>query len=227
MTGFPGRVMIPLALTEGVRGDGETVGERLRRLRLSQGLSQRDLSDRGVSYAYISRIEAGARRPSVRALRMLARKLGVSADYLETGSEISATDQRELELAEAELALHVDHAEIPLASIEAILQESEVLGDTITGTRARIALGLAAARRGDFTAAISYLEPVVGTDLVDAASRPDVYATLGHAYAAIGDPRQAVDLFERGLAEVGQLAPNDAAARIRFSTYLSHALAAL
>src|SRR4051812_38937004 len=64
----------------------ETIGERLRRLRLERGLSQRELSEPGVSYAYISRIEGGARRPSVKALRMLARKLGVSADYLETGS---------------------------------------------------------------------------------------------------------------------------------------------
>ena len=52
----------------------ESIGERLKRLRLERGLSQRDLSSPGVSYAYISRIEAGARSPSVKALRMLARK---------------------------------------------------------------------------------------------------------------------------------------------------------
>ena len=36
----------------------ETVGQRLRRLRLERGLSQRQLAAPGVSYAYISRIEA-------------------------------------------------------------------------------------------------------------------------------------------------------------------------
>src|ERR671934_1969555 len=90
--------------TEGV---AETIGQRLRRLRLERGLSQRELSERGVSYAYISRIEAGARRPSVKALRMLARKLRVSADYLETGSEIRDTDERELQIADAELELRL------------------------------------------------------------------------------------------------------------------------
>ena len=85
----------------------ETIGQRLRRLRLEHGLSQRELSSPGVSYAYISRIEAGARRPSVKALRMLARKLGVSADYLETGSEIRDVDERELRIADAELALRL------------------------------------------------------------------------------------------------------------------------
>jgi len=77
----------------------ETVGERLKRLRREQGLAQRDLSGPGISYAYISRIEAGARRPSVKALRMLARKLGVTAQYLETGSQVADSDARELRVA--------------------------------------------------------------------------------------------------------------------------------
>ena len=67
---------------------GETIGQRLKRLRLERGLSQRELAAPGVSYAYISRIEAGTRQPSVKALRRLASKLGVSADYLETGSDL-------------------------------------------------------------------------------------------------------------------------------------------
>jgi len=35
---------------------GETIGQRLKRLRLETGLSQRELAAPGVSYAYISRI---------------------------------------------------------------------------------------------------------------------------------------------------------------------------
>jgi len=63
----------------------QTVGARLKQLRLERGLSQRDLSSPGISYAYISRIEAGARTPSVKALRQLAGKLGVTVEQLETG----------------------------------------------------------------------------------------------------------------------------------------------
>src|SRR5215471_11070858 len=81
----------------------EPIGVRLKRLRRERGLSQRELSGPGVLYAYISRIEAGARTPSVKALRMLAAKLGVSVEYLETGRDIRETDARELELADAEL----------------------------------------------------------------------------------------------------------------------------
>jgi transcriptional regulator with XRE-family HTH domain len=63
----------------------ETVGQRIKRLRLEHGLSQRDLSAPGVSYAYISRIEADMRTPSVKALRLIANKLGVTVEHLEKG----------------------------------------------------------------------------------------------------------------------------------------------
>ncbi|MDQ2909805.1 MAG: helix-turn-helix domain-containing protein, partial [Actinomycetota bacterium] len=85
----------------------ESIGQRLRRLRLERGLSQRELAGPGVSYAYISRIEAGARRPSVKALRQLARTLKVSPEYLERGSDLREADERELALAEAELQLRL------------------------------------------------------------------------------------------------------------------------
>jgi transcriptional regulator with XRE-family HTH domain len=63
----------------------EGIGARLKRFRLERGLSQRDLSSPGISYAYISRIESGARTPSVKALRRIAGKLGVTVEHLETG----------------------------------------------------------------------------------------------------------------------------------------------
>src|SRR5439155_18945859 len=65
----------------------ETIGQRLRRLRQERGLSQRELSEPGISYAYVSRIEAGARNPSEKALRALAAKLDVTPLYLESGSD--------------------------------------------------------------------------------------------------------------------------------------------
>jgi ribosome-binding protein aMBF1 (putative translation factor) len=65
----------------------ESIGRRLQRLRKERGLSQRELAEPGVSYAYISRIEAGARQPSEMALRALAPKLGVTTLYLESGSD--------------------------------------------------------------------------------------------------------------------------------------------
>jgi len=85
----------------------ESLGERLRRLRRERGLSQRDIASPGVSYAYVSRIEGGARQPSVKALRKLARKLAVSPEYLETGRDVHPGEERELRLSQAELRLRL------------------------------------------------------------------------------------------------------------------------
>jgi transcriptional regulator with XRE-family HTH domain len=64
-----------------------SVGDRIRERRVALGLSQRDLADQGLTNAYISRLEANQRQPSVKALRLLAPKLGVSVHWLETGEE--------------------------------------------------------------------------------------------------------------------------------------------
>jgi transcriptional regulator with XRE-family HTH domain len=210
-------------MTEQPPTGAETVGERLRRLRLERGFSQRDLSSPGVSYAYISRIEAGARRPSVKALRMLAQKLGVTAEYLETGSEIGAAEARELRLADVELRLRLDN-DAAVDEIEAILADAESHADVAAAVRARIALGLAAAGRGRHAEAIEHLERAIGSSLVTAAARPDVYLALAHTYASAGSPSRAVELLEHGLEDLSSLAPEDKATRIRFSTYLSYAL---
>jgi transcriptional regulator with XRE-family HTH domain len=70
----------------------QAIGDRLREARVRAGLSQRELSEPGVSYAYISRIEAGVRTPSVKVLRKLAPKLGVSVSWLETGHDSAAEE---------------------------------------------------------------------------------------------------------------------------------------
>jgi tetratricopeptide (TPR) repeat protein len=204
-------------------GEGETIGERIRRLRLERGASQRDLSAPGITYAYISRIEAGARTPSMKALRMLAKKLGVTPEYLESGSELDASDLRELQLAEQELRLRLD-GEADAEAVRELLDDAEVAADVAASTRAHIVLGLEAAARDDHPGTISELSEVVGSELVTASSRPDVYATLGRAYAAAGSPREAVALFEQALEEVAQGEPENLNARVRYSTYLSYAL---
>jgi transcriptional regulator with XRE-family HTH domain len=63
------------------------VGDRIRKRRTELGLSQRDIAEPGVTYAYISRIEAGTRSPSLTALVKIAEKLDTTALTLLTGRE--------------------------------------------------------------------------------------------------------------------------------------------
>jgi transcriptional regulator with XRE-family HTH domain len=206
-------------------GPVETIGQRLRRLRHERGLSQRELASPGVSYAYISRIEAGARRPSVKALRMLARKLGVSADYLETGSEIRDVDERELRIADAELELRLDgDTDQAESALRRLRDEAVAAGDPVASARANLALGLASAAAGRNTEAIERLEAGLESAPVSPSVRPEVYATLGRAYSATRRTDLAIELFERCLDEIAEQAPDDHSARVRFTAYLSSAL---
>src|SRR5437016_548118 len=141
-------LLIRNSVAEGSSQEG--VGGRLKRLRVARGFSQRDLSSPGVSYAYISRIEAGARTPSVKALRKLAQKLGVSVEYLETGRDIREVDARELKLADAELQLRLESdTSSAEKKLEEVLADASASGDRVSAARAAIGLGLAAAQRGN------------------------------------------------------------------------------
>ena len=203
----------------------ESIGARLRRLRLAGGFSQRELSSPGVSYAYISRIEAGNRRPSVRALRMLASKLQVSPEYLEYGTDLREADRREVELAEAELSLRLGDGRVSAeARFAEILAQAEAAGDGHSATRARLGLGLAAAAAERDADVVDYLEAALAAEPLAAHARPDVYVTLARAYSNLGRPERAVELLEGCLAEASERIPEDLATRVRYATYLSYAL---
>jgi tetratricopeptide (TPR) repeat protein len=81
------------------------LGERVRRLRNAQGLTQTELAEARVSKEYISQIETGKTRPTPQTLDWLAERLGVDTHYLVEG--VSDRDHREHEatVAEAEDAV--------------------------------------------------------------------------------------------------------------------------
>jgi transcriptional regulator with XRE-family HTH domain len=85
--------------------DPAAVGRRLKDARLEAGLSQRQLSFPGCSAAYISRLEAGDRVPSLQLLRKLATKLNADEQYLATGVERVEQDPPEAVEAEIERRL--------------------------------------------------------------------------------------------------------------------------
>lgn len=200
-------------------GPAEAIGVRLRRLRLDRGLSQRQLSCPGASAAYISRIEAGTRRPSVKALRLLARGLGVSVEWLESGTELGERESREIRLADAELSLRL--GKDPGGAEEAfrrLLDEALSATDDESAARARVGLGAAAAHRGDHAEAIAQLEGAVSSGLLSPLTHPDTYATLARSHTALGMPERAVQLLERCRQEVRERAPDDVVSEIRFAT---------
>jgi transcriptional regulator with XRE-family HTH domain len=205
-------------------GTAVPVGARLKRLRVEAGLSQRDIAGRGVSFTYVSRIESGQRQPSIKALRVLAQRLGVSAEFLETGNEVSAASGWELRLGDAELALRLGDGEGSEERFQALLDEAEAAGDAEVADRARTGYALALTRSGRHADAAALLAVAVGRDRPSVADRPDLYATLGRAYAAAGETPRAVALFRRCLEEIAEAPSPDPVLYVRFATYLSYAL---
>ncbi|HKI92251.1 MAG TPA: helix-turn-helix domain-containing protein [Gaiellaceae bacterium] len=208
---------------QAVPAQDESIGQRLKRLRLEKGLSQRELAAPGVSYAYISRIEAGSRQPSVKALRRLAQKLGVTTEYLETGSQLDRTEALELRLANLELAVRLGDPSDAHAQLEAVLEEAVAAADKPLALRARVALAMLAKENGDFRLVVELLEAAVEDEPFDPLGRPELYAQLGYGYSASGKAERAVELFERCLAEV-RSAGGEPSLEARYATVLSYAL---
>ena len=178
---------------------GETIGERLKRLRLERGFSQRELAAPGVSYAYISRIEAGTRQPSVKALRRLAVKLNVSADYLERGSDLDPEAERELRLSDLELAIRLGEWRRHRRSrCRRHSTKRSSAGDRAATLRGRVALATLAQERREHARAVGAARSGARKT---SRSRRSTGSTstrnLGRAYTEAGRPQDAVDLFER------------------------------
>jgi transcriptional regulator with XRE-family HTH domain len=202
----------------------ETIGERLKRLRIERGFSQRELAAPGVSYAYISRIEAGSRQPSVKALRKLAARLGVSPEYLETGSDLDSAEQRELRLADLELAIRLE----PPANLEtrltSLLEDALAAGDKPIAARTLLALALVADERGDHTKAVEHFEHACRLERPTALEQVGVFVTIGRAYGAIGLAAQEIRLYEQCIDELTRLDAAATPAMTRYRIRLSYAL---
>src|SRR3981081_3282855 len=74
-----------------VSDGGKSLGERGRTARHAAGLSQGQLAGDALTKGFISQIESGLVRPSIRSLQHIASKLGRPLDYFIADEPLSAT----------------------------------------------------------------------------------------------------------------------------------------
>lgn len=67
-------------------------GRRLRQLREQQGMPRTDVTGPGMSAAYLSRLESGARPPTERAVRYLTERLGVPVEAFSAATPSGLVD---------------------------------------------------------------------------------------------------------------------------------------
>jgi tetratricopeptide (TPR) repeat protein len=179
------------------------VGERLKQARLAAGYSQRALAFPGCTAAYISRIEAGERVPSLQLIHEFARRLRVAPQYLATG-------------VDAEVALRLGEVDVAIRMFTERLEERP--GDA----RALAGLGRVAFREADHVRTIDLLEQALEANKGRCLTDVGAVETLARAYALTGAVAEAVALLDRGVAEAE--AAGAFVERIRFRVLLANAL---
>lgn len=78
------------------RPEKETLGQRIKRIRVQRGMSLARVVRDDFSRAFLNQVELGKARPSIRVLRIIADRLGTEVEYLLEGQE--AGIERELAL---------------------------------------------------------------------------------------------------------------------------------
>jgi tetratricopeptide (TPR) repeat protein len=197
--------------------DPKALGRRLRELRTEAGLSRRELGFPGCSPAYIAKIEAGDRVPSLQVLRELARRLQVSEGFLVNGSDPESSFFSGL--LEAEVALRLDDFEQALVLYEEALEQADT--DALR-SQALEGLGHVACRAGDPRQAVEYLTEALRLGGDEPFDRPRLTETLGRVYASLGELAPAIALFERCVEHFDH--ELDPIQYVRFACLLGYAL---
>jgi tetratricopeptide (TPR) repeat protein len=164
----------------------------------------------------VSRIEAGARVPSLQILREFASRLNVSLEYLSTGrldAEGLSSD-----LLEPEVALRLGDEDRATELYEAARADADSPGAL---ARAQLGLGRLALHRGDVPEAIDLLEQALVSGRLGAADEATAANCLGRSYASQGRYDEAFALFERFFEQAR--ARGDHFDQVRFALLLANA----
>jgi len=77
--------------------EGETLGQRIRKVRHERGMSLAKVCGGDFSRAFLNQVELGRSQPSTRVLRVIAGRLGTEVDYLLEGRQLHLEQEIALE----------------------------------------------------------------------------------------------------------------------------------
>jgi tetratricopeptide (TPR) repeat protein len=178
------------------------LGERLRQLRVSAGLTQTDLAGERFSKEYVSQIERGKTRPTRETIDWLASRLGVDPSFLANGVSADARGRMETVLTRAEALSEAQQFEDSIAEFERARAAVLGTGSPELEVRALIGEGWARMENGDVRAAVDLLDHArvlveeIGFSDVD---RADVLFRLGVCRYRLSSVSTAIGLFNEAL----------------------------
>lgn len=178
----------------------ETLGDRVRKLRMERGLSLARVAGGDFSRAFLNQVELNKSRPSVRVLRVIADRLQAPVDYLLDGTTPSLDREIALEKARLELARGAHRR--CLSAIEPALDSVE----WPLGVDARLCAGEAMLKLGRLEAGRKLLEEQRAAIIAHADQHrlQRLEAVLGGAPLRLdgeAHARLAADLLRDGQAE--------------------------
>jgi transcriptional regulator with XRE-family HTH domain len=196
-----------------------TLGQRLRALRIERGLSQADLAGDLVSPSYISLIESDRRSPERDVLDGLARRLGCSTLFLESGVAPEELNDQRLRLQFAEIARTNGSLN------EARDQFTDLLQVANGEIRHAASWGLARIDEalGNFHEAMTHVEALLDAARTGEPGAPGIL-TLFNArcsiYRKAGDFPRSIEVGEAALRQVRELGLEGTEDEIRLASSL-------
>ena len=178
------------------------LGERIKTARTAAHLTQGALAGDDASTAYVSRIEAGQRRPDLKLLVTFADRLGVTLDQLLIGISPAVHDEVRLELDYAELALRSGRAGEAFEQISGVLERTDAASLPGLKKEALLIEAQALESLGHLDDAIMRLEDLIGDEEFGSVSGRASIA-LTRCYREAGDLGRSI---ERGEALLAQFA---------------------
>jgi transcriptional regulator with XRE-family HTH domain len=136
----------------------ETIGERVRSLRRSAGLSQAELAEGRFSKEYVSQIERGKTRPTRETLEWLADRLATDREFLELGVSKREAERFEAALCDAELLVDAHRYEEALRAFRGAREIAGVASVPPSSLRLLNGETWARIRLGELDSAMSLLE---------------------------------------------------------------------
>jgi tetratricopeptide (TPR) repeat protein len=174
-----------------------TLGDRVRQLRIAQGLTQTELAGDRFSKEYMSQVERGKTRPTEETIAWLAARLGVDASFLETGVSSSERQRVESVIARAEATLEAHEYADVVPALEGLAAGLEKVSAPELEFRALRAEAWARMYLGQAREAIALLErarvTVEGPEFTD-VDRADVLFRLGACRLRLNSVGTAVGL---------------------------------
>jgi transcriptional regulator with XRE-family HTH domain len=183
--------------------DPAILGRRLRNARVAAGLTQTEAAGGAASTAYISRIEAGQRRPDLKLLGRLAERLGTTIEELLVGVTRDRRAELQLELDYAELELAAGNATAALDRAGAILGALPDAGMLEMERTTRFVKAFAMEASGDLDGAILALEELTDGPPYDLSWIRGLIA-LSRSYREAGDLGRSIDVGERASETIEQ-----------------------